>query len=150
MASVKHKSAMKAFYAKAGIPTARYHLVEGYDDAVAFANEVGYPVVVKPDNGVGASHTYRLRSDDEVRFFIDTKDDNIYIMEELHTILSLGAGGSTKMVDPRIGRIERYYNCKFAKEYIEHPEKLRANREKFEAFEQQLMEAYERGTGGRS
>ncbi len=82
MQSVKHKSAMKAFYAKAGIPTARYHLVEGYDDAVAFANEVGYPVVVKPDNGVGASRTYRLRSDEDLRFFIDTKDDNIYIMEE--------------------------------------------------------------------
>lgn len=82
MESVKRKSAMKAFYAKAGIPTARYHIVEGYDDAVAFANHVGYPVVVKPDNGVGASNTYRLRSDDEVRFFIDTKDDNIYVMEE--------------------------------------------------------------------
>lgn len=67
---------------------------------------------------------------------------NIYIMEELHTILSLGAGGSTKMVDPRIGRIERYYNCKFAKEYIEHPEKLRLNREKFEKFERELLEAY--------
>ena len=83
MEKVKCKSAMKAYYAKAGIPTARYHLVEGYEDAVKFANEVGYPVVVKPDNGVGASHTYRLRSDEEVRFFIDTKDDNIYIMEEL-------------------------------------------------------------------
>ena len=82
MESVKRKSAMKAFYKKAKIPTARYHIVEGYDDAVAFANEVGYPVVVKPDNGVGASHTYRLRSDEEVRFFIDTKDDNIYVMEE--------------------------------------------------------------------
>ena len=83
MEKVKYKSAMKAYYAKAGIPTARYHVVEGYEDAVAFANEVGYPVVVKPDNGVGASHTYRLRSDDEVRFFIDTKDDNIYVMEEM-------------------------------------------------------------------
>ena len=83
MEKVKCKSAMKAYYAKAGIPTARYHLVEGYDDAVKFANEVGYPVVVKPDNGVGASHTYRLRSDEEVRFFIDTKDENIYIMEEM-------------------------------------------------------------------
>ncbi len=57
-------------------------MVEGYDDAVEFANKVGYPVVVKPDNGVGANNTYKLRSDDEVRFFIDTKDDNIYIMEE--------------------------------------------------------------------
>ena len=82
MAKIKYKSAMKEYYAKAGLPTARYHLVEGYEDAVEFANKVGYPVVVKPDNGVGASNTYKLHSDDEVRFFIDTKDDNIYIMEE--------------------------------------------------------------------
>ena len=83
MEKVKCKSAMKAYYAKAGIPTARYHLVEGYDDAVKFANEVGYPVVVKPDNGVGASHTYRLHNDQDVRNFIDTKDDVIYVMEEM-------------------------------------------------------------------
>ena len=83
MEKVKCKSAMKAYYAKAGIPAARYHLVEGYDDAVKFANEVGYPVVVKPDNGVGASHTYRLHNDAEVRSFIDTKDDVLYVMEEM-------------------------------------------------------------------
>ena len=82
MESVKRKSAMKAYYAKAGIPTARYHLVENYADAAAFAKEVGYPVVVKPDNGVGASHTYRLCSDDELQFFMDTKDEKVYIMEE--------------------------------------------------------------------
>ena len=69
---------------------------------------------------------------------------NIYIMEELHTILSLGAGGSTKMVDPRIGRIERYYNCKFAKEYIEKPEKIEADRARFEAFEGALMASWGR------
>ena len=67
---------------------------------------------------------------------------NIYIMEELHTILSLGAGGSTKMVDPRIGRIERYYNCKFAKEYIEKPEKRHLDRDQFAAFERALLESY--------
>ena len=83
MEKVKCKSAMKAYYAKAGIPAARYHLVEGYDDAVKFANEVGYPVVVKPDNGVGASHTYRLHNDEEVRSFIDTKDEVLYVMEEM-------------------------------------------------------------------
>lgn len=82
MEKVKCKSAMKAFYAKAGIPTARYHLVQDYTDAVAFANEVGYPVIVKPDNGVGASHTYRLCCDAEVQEFINTKDDVVYIMEE--------------------------------------------------------------------
>ena len=84
MDKVKHKSAMKAYYAKAGIPTARYHLVENFEDAAAFARTVGYPVVVKPDNGVGASSTYRLRSDDELRFFMDTKDPKVcYIMEEM-------------------------------------------------------------------
>ncbi|MBQ4600039.1 MAG: ATP-grasp domain-containing protein [Oscillospiraceae bacterium] len=82
MAKIKFKSAMKAYYAKAGIPTARYHLVEGYDDALEFAHTVGYPVVVKPDNGVGANNTYRLSSDEDLRWFIDKKDDNIYIMEE--------------------------------------------------------------------
>ena len=79
---IKRKSAMKEYYAKAGIPTARYHLVRGFDDSVEFANKVGYPVVVKPDNGVGASQTYRLRNDDELRFFIDHMDEQVYIMEE--------------------------------------------------------------------
>ena len=82
MAKIKFKSAMKEYYAKAGLPTARYHLVEGLDDALEFANYVGYPVVVKPDNGVGANNTYKLKSDDDVRWFMETKDNNVYIMEE--------------------------------------------------------------------
>ena len=82
MDKIKFKSAMKEYYHKAGLPTARYHLVEGYDDAIEFAHMVGYPVVVKPDNGVGANNTYKLRCDEDVAFFISTKDDNIYIMEE--------------------------------------------------------------------
>jgi len=82
MDPIKYKSAMKAYYEKAGLPVARYHLVEGYDDAAEFAHKVGYPVVVKPDNGVGAANTYKLSSDDDLRFFIDHMDDNTYIMEE--------------------------------------------------------------------
>ena len=82
MDRIKLKSAMKAYYAKAGLPTARYHLIEGYDDAAEFAHKVGYPVVVKPDNGVGAANTYKLKCDDDLHFFIDHKDDNSYIMEE--------------------------------------------------------------------
>ncbi len=80
---VKYKSAMKQYYAQAGIPTARYHLVKEYAAAAAFAAEVGYPVVVKPDNGVGASHTYRLRNEEELKYFFATKDNVQYIMEEL-------------------------------------------------------------------
>ena len=54
MDKIKFKSCMKKYYAKAGIPTARYHLVEGLEDALEFAHTVGYPVVVKPDSGVGS------------------------------------------------------------------------------------------------
>lgn len=82
MAKIKFKSAMKEYYAKAGLPTARYHLVDGLDDALEFANYVGYPVVVKPDNGVGANNTYKLRCDDDVRFFVQHMDNTVYIMEE--------------------------------------------------------------------
>ena len=62
---------------------------------------------------------------------------NIYIMEELHGILSLGAGGSTKMVG-RSGSgdalIRRAFNAKYPKEYIERPEKWRANLGEFEEY----------------
>ena len=82
MDKIKFKSAMKEYYHKAGLPTARYHLVDTYEGALEFAHTVGYPVVVKPDNGVGANNTYKLHSDDDLNFFMATKDDNVYIMEE--------------------------------------------------------------------
>ena len=83
MIRTRYKSGMKAYYEKAGIPTARYHLVNDRESALAFAHKVGYPVVVKPDNGVGANATYKLRSDEDMDFFFATKDPSIgFIMEE--------------------------------------------------------------------
>ena len=63
---------------------------------------------------------------------------NIYIMEELHSILSLGAGGSTKMVDTVHDRIERVFHPKFPLEYIQRPEKLTENLESFRRFHQAM------------
>jgi len=62
---------------------------------------------------------------------------NIYIMEELHTILSMGAGGSTKLVDLDRDHIERAFNLKFPLEYIQRPEKITENHAQFRAFYQQ-------------
>ena len=82
MVRTRYKSGMKAYYAKAGIPTARYHLVKDFEPAREFANKVGYPVVVKPDNGVGANATYKLKTDADLEFFFATKDNSVqYIME---------------------------------------------------------------------
>ena len=75
---------MKEFYEKAGVKTARYHIVTtNYDDGKAFVDMVGYPVVVKPNNGVGAAATYKLSNDEELQYFYATHDKNVeYIMEE--------------------------------------------------------------------
>ena len=64
---------------------------------------------------------------------------NIYIMEELHSILSLGAGGSTKMVDAAGNRISRVFHAKFPQEYIDRPEKIRENLDSFRRFHQELL-----------
>lgn len=37
------------------------------EEAQAFCDKVGFPVIVKPDNGVGASNTWKLHSEDELR-----------------------------------------------------------------------------------
>ena len=49
MPRIKYKSKMKEYYRKAGIATARYHMVDDYEGCRKFIDEVGYPVVVKPD-----------------------------------------------------------------------------------------------------
>ena len=81
---IKYKSKMKEFYEKAGIIVARYHIVTpNYEDGKRFIDEVGYPVVVKPNNGVGAAATYKLSNDEEMQYFYATHDKSVeYIMEE--------------------------------------------------------------------
>ena len=80
---IKFKSKMKEYYAQAGIPTARYHMVDTLENCLAFAQKVNYPVVAKPDNGVGASHTFKIENEEQMKQFFDLKwPDTIYIMEE--------------------------------------------------------------------
>ena len=43
---------------------------------------------------------------------------NIYMMEEIHSILSLGGGGMNKINLPE-GKLERFHNPKFPEQYIE-------------------------------
>ncbi len=80
---IKYKSKMKEYYQKAGIPTARYHLVDDKEGCLKFIQEVGYPVIVKPDNGVGASHTFKLNDEEQLDLFFRDKEADIpFIMEE--------------------------------------------------------------------
>lgn len=87
IATFKEKSAMKAAYAKGGIPTARQQKARnGFDAAIDFAKTVGYPMISKPDVGVGAEDTYKIHNDDELRHFFDTcKNWANYVLEEFIT-----------------------------------------------------------------
>ena len=86
MPRIKYKSGMKPYYQAVGIRTARYHMVDDFDGCMAFIREVGFPVIVKPDNGVGAAHTYKLSSEEDLRDFLGQKETEVsYIMEEFVT-----------------------------------------------------------------
>ena len=82
MPVIKCKSRMKERYAAAGIPAALFHLVDDRAGCAAFIREVGYPVIVKPDNGVGAVGTFRINNEADLNAFFTFKDDMQYIMEE--------------------------------------------------------------------
>lgn len=82
MPKVKFKSKMKKCYEKAGVKTARYCLVKSLKACEKFIAEVGYPVIVKPDNGVGANDTYKLCDNEQLKKFFAEKPDVQYIMEE--------------------------------------------------------------------
>lgn len=79
---IKEKSLMKKLYLEAGIPTARQHVVTDREGGRAFLKEVGYPVIVKPDVGVGATHTWKLENDADLETFYDNLPVAPYVMEE--------------------------------------------------------------------
>ncbi len=82
LAPVKFKSRMKDNYNRAGIPVALYHMVDDKAGCMRFIEMVGYPVIVKPDNGVGAIGTFRIDCEADLDAFFAKKDDRSYIMEE--------------------------------------------------------------------
>ena len=83
LSSIKSKSGMKKYYAQAGVPSARYHLVTDLAQSLAFIDKVGYPVIAKPDNGVGAVDTFKISSDDELKTFHEQNFGDVqFIMEE--------------------------------------------------------------------
>ena len=84
--SVKLKSQMKLGYRRAKVKTARHHLIDQLDDTLEFAAKVGYPVIVKPDNGVGASNTWKVGDEfDLINLYRETLahyPSHHFIMEE--------------------------------------------------------------------
>ena len=64
---------------------------------------------------------------------------NVCIMEELHSIVALGAGGSTKLTDPDTGKIVRITNPKYPYEYIGRIEAICREKEDIVPFYRALL-----------
>ena len=81
MAQFKRKSLMKAAFARAGVQTARGQICQNVGEALALLAEIDFPVVAKPDIGVGAANTFRLDNLDDLQRFYATKPPVDYLLE---------------------------------------------------------------------
>ena len=63
----RDKSEMKDVFHANGIPCAKHALFETLDEALSFARDAGYPVVVKPPAGAGAISTFRADDESSLR-----------------------------------------------------------------------------------
>ena len=67
----RDKAQMKSVLRAAGVPCARYRLADSAAAAAGFAEEVGYPLVVKPPAGAGAKSTFRLDDASDLKVWLD-------------------------------------------------------------------------------
>ena len=79
---IKRKSLMRETFAQAGVKVALGRVVKTREDADALIAETGYPLVAKPDIGVGAAATYKIHDENELKSFFESKPPVDYIFEE--------------------------------------------------------------------
>ena len=88
IAAFRNKSEMKKYYALGGIPTARQIKgSEGPARVKAFVRKTGYPVIAKPDGGMGASGTTKISDEAGLDAWFAAHPDNygLYVIEEFIT-----------------------------------------------------------------
>lgn len=79
---IRSKVEMKRVYHRAGVPTARQIRCTTLAAAERFVAEVGFPVIVKPEFGMGATNTYKLADLGELAGFFAEATNGPMVMEE--------------------------------------------------------------------
>ena len=72
----QRKSLMKKHFEDAGVKVAPYILVKDKKSLVEFAEKYGFPLFVKPDIGVGAEESFKLKNMEELEEFFEKKSKN--------------------------------------------------------------------------
>ena len=79
---IKRKSQMKKVFEEAGLKPARGRVCRNKQEVLSFIEEVGYPVVAKPNVGVGAAKTFKLTDAESLEYYLKEKLPQTYIVEE--------------------------------------------------------------------
>ncbi|QIW16437.1 carboxylate--amine ligase [Pasteurellaceae bacterium RH1A] len=83
MLAIKTKAQMKEVFRSAGLKVAQGKVFHSDDEAKKLAKQFGFPVIIKPNSGVGASDTYKIKTAEELEGFFSQKNPHVeYIMEE--------------------------------------------------------------------
>ncbi|MGQ0287307.1 ATP-grasp domain-containing protein [Pasteurellaceae bacterium 22721_9_1] len=83
MLSIKTKAQMKEVFRKAGLKVAKGRVFGDDKDAQKLVEELKFPVIIKPNSGVGASDTYKVKTQEDLeQFFANRNPSTEYIMEE--------------------------------------------------------------------
>ena len=84
----RDKARMKSLLRQAGLPCAHHRLVAGQTDAMAFAREIGFPLIAKPPAGAGAQATTKVDGFDALRAAVEAASpapDRPVLLEEYVT-----------------------------------------------------------------
>ncbi len=92
---IKRKSEMKRVFEQAGLTPARGRVCDTESELNEFIKEVGFPVVAKPDIGVGAGATYKIKNQDDLKHYLKDKPNMDYIVEEFVSGLIVTYDGLT-------------------------------------------------------
>ncbi len=83
MLAIKTKAQMKEVFRQASLKVANGRVFNDDEDARKLAKELKFPVIIKPNSGVGASDTYKVRNAEQLEDFFKVQNPYVeYIMEE--------------------------------------------------------------------
>ena len=63
----RDKAVMKTVLRNAGLPCAHHLLATSIESAEEFANQIGFPLIVKPPDGAGAKGTFRCENSEQLK-----------------------------------------------------------------------------------
>ncbi|OFZ68833.1 MAG: hypothetical protein A2451_11835, partial [Bdellovibrionales bacterium RIFOXYC2_FULL_39_8] len=83
--SWKRKDEMKKLFVANDIKVAKGKTVKNFSEALAFAQEIGYPAILKPNEGVGAIGAFKIRNEEQLRSTMEQNGHYNFLMEEFIT-----------------------------------------------------------------